>query len=487
MTPERWQQMKEVLATALDLAPAERTAYLDKRCAGDGSLRDDVDRMLLDEQRLSPQFLESTSVAEAAVSVLREEKNPWIGRRVGAYQIAEEIGAGGMGEVYRAFRADDQYRKEVALKLIRSGQDSGSVIARFKNERQILAGLEHPNVARLMDGGTTEDGLPYLVMELIEGQPINEYCQSQKLSISERLTLFLEVCAAVQYAHQRLIIHRDIKPGNILVTADGVPKLLDFGIAKILDAQNGLDQAGSTLTMFRVLTPQYASPEQVKGEPITTASDVYSLGVVLYELLTGKSPYPANSAPQDAARAVCEVEPAKPSAAVRQGRTPARDSGLNSDSDSKAHAGTPDKLARQLRGDLDNIVLMALRKEPQRRYSSVEQFAEDVRRYLATLPIAARRDTPRYRASKFVSRHKAGVIAAAAVALTLVIGLVITVQQARIAQRRFNDVRSLANSLIFDVHDSIKDLPGSTPARKIIVDRALQYLNVLAQESKGDM
>jgi eukaryotic-like serine/threonine-protein kinase len=487
MTPERWQQMKEVLATALDLAPAERTAYLDKRCAGDGSLRDDVDRMLLDEQRLSPQFLESTSVAEAAASVLREEKNPWIGRRVGAYQIAEEIGAGGMGEVYRAFRADDQYRKEVALKLIRGGQDSGSVIARFKNERQILAGLEHPNVARLMDGGTTEDGLPYLVMELIEGQPINEYCQSQKLSISERLTLFLEVCAAVQYAHQRLIIHRDIKPGNILVTADGVPKLLDFGIAKILDAQNGLDQAESTLTMFRVLTPQYASPEQVKGEPITTASDVYSLGVVLYELLTGKSPYPANSAPQDAARAVCEVEPAKPSAAVRQGRTPARDSGLNSDSDSKAHAGTPDKLARQLRGDLDNIVLMALRKEPQRRYSSVEQFAEDVRRYLATLPVAARRDTPRYRASKFVSRHKAGVIAAAAVALTLVIGLVITVQQARIAQRRFNDVRSLANSLIFDVHDSIKDLPGSTPARKIIVDRALQYLNVLAQESKGDM
>jgi serine/threonine protein kinase len=488
MTPERWQQVKEVLATALDLAPAERSAYLDKRCAGDGSLRDDVEPMLLDEQQLSPRFLESTSMAEAAASILREEKNPWIGRQVGSYRIVEQIGAGGMGEVYRAFRADDHYRKEVALKLIRSGHDSGSVIARFKNERQILAGLEHPNVARLMDGGSTEDGLPYFVMELIEGQPINEYCQSQKLSISERLTLFLEVCAAVQYAHQRLIIHRDIKPGNILVTRDGVPKLLDFGIAKILDAQNGLDQAESTLTMFRVLTPQYASPEQVRGKPITTTSDVYSLGVVLYVLLTGRGPYGiSGGTAEEAIRAVCETEPLRPSTAVRAGRSEACGPGLDSPSAHNAQGSAPDKLAKQLRGDLDNIVLMALRKEAQRRYASVEQFAEDIRRNLANLPVVAQKDTAGYRVSKFVARHRAGVLAAVTLAAALVAGLMITMREAQLANRRFNDVRGLTNSLIFDVHDSIKDLPGSTPARKIIVDRALRYLNVLAQESNSDM
>jgi eukaryotic-like serine/threonine-protein kinase len=487
MNREHWQKIKDVLAEALETAPAQRAAYLERSCTGDDAVRREVELLLEHEGDLSTQFLNETTFAEAAARVLPPEANPWLGRRFGAYKTMEQIGAGGMGEVYRAFRADDQYRKEVALKVVRTGQDSDFIFSRFKNERQILATLDHPNIARLLDGGATENGTPYLVMELIEGRPIGEYCDAHELSIRDRLALFMQVCAAIQYAHQRLIIHRDIKPGNILVTAEGVPKLLDFGIAKILDVEGQPGKADFTQTIFRLLTPQYASPEQVRGEPITTASDVYSLGVVLYELLTGKSPYPANGAPQDAARAVCEVEPAKPSTAARQGGTPARDSGLNSDSDSKAHPGAPDKLARQLRGDLDNIVLMALRKKPQRRYSSAEQFAEDIRRYLATLPVAARQDTPGYRASKFVTRHKAGVAAAAAVALTLVVGLGITVREARIAQRRFDDVRSLANSLIFDVHDSIKDLPGSTPARKIIVDRALQYLNVLAQESNGDM
>ncbi len=481
MTPEDWQKVKDVLADALQLDPGQRDAFLARSCAGDGTVRREVELLLEHEGDLSPHFLDEKTFAEAAAKVLPLEDDPWLGRRFGAYKTIEQIGAGGMGEVYRAFRADDQYRKEVALKVVRAGQDSDFIFSRFKNERQILATLDHPNIAQLLDGGTTENGTPYLVMELIEGRPIGEYCDAHELSIRDRLALFMQVCAAVQYAHQRLIIHRDIKPGNILVTAHGVPKLLDFGIAKILDVEGQPVQANSTLTMFRLLTPRYASPEQVRGEPITTAGDVYSLGVVLYELLTGQSPYPANSAPQDAARAVCEFEPAKPSTAVRQKRTAARDPGPNSP------VGTPDKHARQLRGDLDNIVLMALRKEPQRRYSSVEQFAEDIRRYLAKLPVAARQDTPQYRASKFVTRHKAGVTASVAVALLLVIALVITVQQARIAQRRFNDVRSLANSLIFDVHDSIKDLPGSTPARKIIVDRALQYLNVLAQESNGDL
>ena len=292
MTPEDWQKVKDVLADALQVDPGQRDAFLARSCGGDEAVRHEVELLLEHEGDLSPHFLDEKTFAEAAAKVLPPEDNPWLGRRFGAYKTIEQIGAGGMGEVYRAFRADDEYRKEVALKVVRAGQDSDFIFSRFKNERQILATLDHPNIARLLDGGTTESGTPYLVMELIEGRPIGEYCDAHELSIRDRSALFMQVCAAVQYAHQRLIIHRDIKPGNILVTAQGVPKLLDFGIAKILDVEGQPVQANSTLTMFRLLTPQYASPEQVRGEPITTASDVYSLGVVLYELLTGQSPTP---------------------------------------------------------------------------------------------------------------------------------------------------------------------------------------------------
>ncbi len=256
------------------------------------------------------------------------------GQNVGPYQIVEEIGQGGMGEVYRAVRADGQYSKQVAIKMVQGG--SSLLVERFRHERQILASLEHANIARLLDGGTAENGVPYLVMELVEGTRIDEYCKQHEPSVTERLQLFLQVCGAVQFAHQRLIIHRDIKPGNILVTSDGVPKLLDFGIAKILNADdpNGAD---STLTMFRLLTPQYASPEQIRGEAITTASDIYSLGVVLYELLTGRSPYPASeTGPQEVARAACEIEPRKPSTVVRIARNTGRDS-----ADQSVRAGQP--------------------------------------------------------------------------------------------------------------------------------------------------
>jgi serine/threonine protein kinase len=487
MTPERWEKIKGLLGTVLEVTPEKRTSYLDQSCANDEPLRRDVEVFLQREREAGSRFLSPEGLEQAATTLFSNEPSPWIGRRVGAYQIVEQIGAGGMGEVYRAFRADDQYRQEVALKVIRSGQDSGSVISRFKNERQILASLDHPNIARLLDGGTISEGLPYLVMELIQGQPIVEYCDARGLSVSERLELFLQVCSAVQYAHQHLIIHRDIKPGNILVPGDGSPKLLDFGIAKIVDAQNEVDGFQSTLTMFRVLTPQYASPEQIKGEPITTASDVYSLGVVLYELLTGRSPNgESKGTSQDAIRALCESEAVRPSLAVRAVKSVRSSTGATTASEYRAQAVSTEKLAKQLRGDLDNIILMALRKEPQRRYASVEQFAADIRRNLANLPVVARKDTARYRASKFFVRHKAGVAAATVVVFVLVAGIVVTMREARVAQRRFDDVRALANSLIFDVHDSIKDLPGSTPARKIIVDRALQYLNVLAHESAGD-
>jgi serine/threonine protein kinase/tetratricopeptide (TPR) repeat protein len=505
MTPERWQEIKVVLDDALELKASERAAFLDRVCARDASLRKEVEVLLSADEEAGPDFLneprrfEMTTVGGAAGNP-DEPTDLWIGRRVGPYKVVERLGIGGFGEVYRAIRADDQYHKEVALKVVRAGQDSAFVFSRFKHERQILAGLDHPNIARLHDGGATEDGVPYFVMELIDGQPLDRYCENHRLSVTERLKLFLPVCAAVQYAHQRLIIHRDIKPGNILVTTDGVPKLLDFGIAKILDTGAEAGGPEPTLTVFRVLTPGYASPEQIKGEPITTASDVYSLGVVLYELLTGQHPYRRLSGkPEEMARAVCEEEPRKPSTVARKNTTKrtgsAGSSGLPEMIDVSA-----EKRSKRLRGDLDNIVLMALRKEPQRRYVSVEQFAEDIRRHLARLPVAARQDTIAYRTSKFIARHKTAVVAAVLLTLTLLAGLAITLREARLAreqaaiaraekaraERRFNDVRKLANSLIFEVHDSIRNLPGATETRKLVLTRALEYLDSLSRESSGD-
>ncbi|WP_109488852.1 serine/threonine protein kinase [Occallatibacter savannae] len=475
MTPERWNQVKTVLAAVLELAPEDRGKYLSVACADDAELRRQVEGFLDDEQQISTGFLEREALVDAAADFAERETSFWIGRRVGRYQIVESIGAGGMGEVYRAVRADDQYRQEIALKMVRAGSDSALVVKRFRNERQILAGLEHPNIARLLDGGTTETGTAYLVMELIRGRLITDYCRQQALGVPERLNLFVMVCSAVQYAHQHLVIHRDIKPGNILVTSDGIPKLLDFGIAKILSPEDQ-DTQDATNTLFRALTMRYASPEQIKGEPITTATDVYSLGVVLYELLTGESPYGNNTnAGEQSIKAILHSDPPKPSTVIRAVR---RESETSS---GKNRHGRYLNRSSQISADLDNIVMMSLRKEPQRRYGSVEQFAEDIRRSLHDLPVVARKDTARYRASKFIVRHKPGVIAATLVSLMMIAGIAITAQEARIARRRFNDVRSLANSLIFDIHDSIRDLPGSTPARRLIVERALQYLNQLVE------
>ena len=399
------------------------------------------------------------------------------GNRIGPYKILREIGRGGMGAVYLAERDDEQYRQQVAIKLIKPGLGGDVIRRRFRNEMQILAELNHANVARLFDGGQTADGLPYLVMEYVEGSPINQYCDAQQLSTEQRLNLFSTVCAAVQYAHQHLVIHRDIKPGNILVTSDGVPKLVDFGIAKLLD--QGTFGSDLTATAMPFMTPQYASPEQLRGESVTTATDVYSLGVVLYELLSGRLPYRFKSrVPHEIAKVICDDDPARPSTAI------------------VAENGTTPQIVKRrkrLHADLDNIVLMAMRKEPQRRYATAEQFAEDIQRHLSGRPVRARPDTFAYRAGKFIRRQKVAVAAAVLVAITLLVGIIATTWQARVAreerarsERRFNEVRQLANSIVFEVHDSVVNLPGSTPARSLIVQRGLKYLDSLSKDAAGD-
>ena len=500
MIPARWSEVKEKLQIALELEPAERVAYFQNLEATDPEIQREVASLLSSHDQLGDTFLNAPP-HEFTGSDSDSHRSAMIGRRVGSYQIVEWIGAGGMGEVYRAARADEQYKKQVALKLVRAGPDSAFVIGHFKNERQILASLDHPNIARLLDGGTTEDGVPYFVMELIEGQPVDEYCDAHSLSIPARLALFSQVCAAVQYAHQLLIIHRDIKPGNILVTAEGVPKLLDFGIAKLLSEAegNGPDATpDATLTAFAALTPGYASPEQVSGKAITTASDVYSLGVVLYEFLTGRRPYRFNSrSPQEIARVVCESEPEKPSTAMnRKGQADdeAGDTSLGPSKISALRDESPAKLRKRLEGDLDNIVLMALRKEPLRRYASVEQFSQDIQRHIEHLPVIARKATLAYTARKFAARHRTGVAAAILIACSLIAGLVVSLREASIArtesaraERRFNDVRDLSNVLLFKIDDSIKDLPGSTEAQHLLISSAQQYLDSLSQEARGDV
>jgi len=492
MNPERWQQVREVMEDAALLDLPERSRYLDKVCAADPELRREVESLLHSHDQAGTTFMKTPAFDLRQPPETDSCAPSWDGRRIGVYQIVNELGHGGMGEVYRAARADGQYKKDVALKVVRGGFDSASVLERFRNERQILASLDHPNIARLMDGGETEDGTPYLVMEIVEGAPIDNYCDQRRLNITQRLQLFREVCAAVQYAHQRLVIHRDIKPGNILVTAEGIPKLLDFGIAKLLDPS-----ARPQTTFANPMTPEYASPEQIRGEAVTTSADVYSLGVVLYQLLTGRSPYPGDTRlSHDLARAICESEPERPSSVILKQQDVQQNVEIAQfapEAASGTREGSAAKLRRRLRGDLDNIVLKALRKEPQRRYTSVEQFAEDIGRHLNGLPVAAHKGSWNYYAGKFIKRHRAAIAITALMMTMLITGVILIVREARIArvngqraEKRFNDVRKLANSLMFEVHDSIKDLPGSTPARKLLVSRALEYLDSLSQEAKGD-
>jgi eukaryotic-like serine/threonine-protein kinase len=404
--------------------------------------------------------------------------------KIGRYKIIREIGRGGMGTVYEALYETDNFKQKVALKVIKRGMDTDAILRRFRHEQKILASLEHPNIARFLDGGMTEQGLPFYAMEYVEGEFIDDYCQKKNLSINERLQLFRQVCSAIQYAHQNLIIHRDLKSKNILVTDDGAPKLLDFGIAKVLTPESA-EEVG-TATQLGMMTPAYASPEQIRGERIGTASDIYSLGVILYELLTEQKPYKINSNSQvEIERAVCRSEPLKPSSAV---------SGRYSPGSEERNSKLKFQNSKLLKGDLDNIILKALRKEPSERYASVGQFSEDIRRYLEGLPIIARPHTFSYKATKFIKRNRLAVIAASLIFLSLCVGITVAVWQAhvaqverRLAENRFNQVRQLANNVVFKYHDAIADLQGSTAAREMLVKDALQYLDALAQESASDI
>jgi serine/threonine protein kinase/tetratricopeptide (TPR) repeat protein len=448
LSDARWQRVKQVFAGAIERGPGERPAFLEQACGGDVALRREVESLIAAHGQAA-SFLDSPAVGSGAPEV------QWLGRRIGAYRVVGELGRGGMGAVFCAVRDDDAFSKEVALKLVRGGLDSELLVRRFHRERHILARLQHPSIAGVLDGGTTEEGQPYLVMEYVEGEPIDRYCASHGLSIRARLEMFRRVCGAVHYAHQNLVVHRDLKPANLLVTEDGTPKLLDFGIAKLLDPGDDAESA-PTATLLPVMTPEYASPEQVRGEAVTTATDVYSLGVMLYELLTGLRPYSVRlDSLELLVRTVCETEPPSPSTVVAGvGRTTTR----------------PPSTASELRGDLDTIVMKALRKEPSRRYGSAQELSEDIRRHLVGLPVLARPDTFGYRAAKFAGRHKAGVAGAAAAAV-LIVGFSAStfVQSARIRRERDKATRVSAFMVdLFKVADPTTTSGDTVTAREIL-------------------
>jgi serine/threonine-protein kinase len=422
VSAQRFEQVRAIVDDVLDTAREERGARLARLCGDDLALHRDVRALLAADERCTDGFLAAPPAGELEDVCEEMEAREWVGRRVGAYRIVDLLAVGGMGSVFRAERIDGQYDHMAAIKVINGGVESARMRRRFHNERQALATLEHPNIARLLDGGATEDGRPYLIMELVEGEAIDRSCDRRRLDVRARLGVMRTVCEAVHFAHQKLIVHRDLKPANILVTTDGRPKLVDFGIARLIDTASPLPVA-ATATRTGAMTPQYSSPEQIRGETTSTGTDVYSLGVILYELLTGHRPYESSSSVRyELERHICEVDPVRPSATVE---------GTGSDVDEAAFAHevaarrgeTPRSLRQRLRGDLDVIILTAMEKDPARRYGSVRELSDDLRRYLDGLPVAACRGALRYRTGKFIRRNRGPVAAVLAVVMTLVVGL----------------------------------------------------------------
>jgi tetratricopeptide (TPR) repeat protein len=470
MSPDRWAQVRTIFESALDETPDARAAFVSSACEGDEELHHEV-VALLASYDAAPDFLANALPLADALRVSGKTADVLQGTSVGPWRLLRRLGSGGMGVVYLARREDHEFQKIAAIKIVKPGMDSQEILTRFRNERQVLAGLEHPNIARLMDGGTTASGIPYLVMEYVDGLRIDDYCDSHKLSVSERLKLFRTVCSAVSYAHQNLVVHRDLKPSNIFVTEDGVPKLLDFGIAKLLRAEYAGDVLAITRATVHPLTPEYASPEQLRGEPITTATDVYSLGVLLYELLTGQLPYRVErDTVAKMERAICEWEPDPPSVVVTRSTQPI------------TAEESREKLARRLRGDLDVITLTALRKEPQRRYPSVERLSNDLALHLSGAPVTARPDTLTYRAQKFLGRHRAGAAVAGVIALALIVIAGTAVYFASIAEQHKEMTVRLASFVLGDFDTAMQS--GVTSARRAAIESVLTSLQELSPSAK---
>jgi len=480
MKAARWGEIKPVLATILDTDPGERTEALERLCGRDAELRREVESLLAHEKRAGADL--NTAVVPGALLRPDLDIPP---DAIGPYRVLRELGRGGMGVVYLGERADGEYRKQVAIKLITwtrhwtrdraAPSDPLGMERRFRRERQILAQFEHPGIARMLDGGATAEGQPYFVMEYVEGLPLLEYCDACHLPVAARLMLFLSICDAVAHAHRRLIVHRDLKPGNILVTPEGVAKLLDFGLARVLDTGHDTEESPEITQAAPMMTPAYASPEQIRGELYSVSGDVYSLGVIFYELLSSQRPYqlPTGSL-AEMVRVVCEQAP------VPLSQSPI------SDGAAANRSIRPDRLLRRLAGDLEQIAAKALEKDPGQRYASVDDFAADVRRHLTGVPVRARPATFAYRAAKLFQRHRVAIPAGALAAVLILTFAGAAWWEAARAQRRFEQVRSLAHSVMFDLHDAISPLAGSTAARQLLVSSALQYLEQLSRESSGD-
>ena len=514
MNTESWAKIEEIVSRALTVDGDEREKYVNVQCEKHPTLKDEIVSLLQMENE-ADGFFDSPAVFQYASIIDDTNVESSVGRQIGKYQIVKEIGTGGMGAVYLATRIDGNLEQQVAIKMLRREFNTKEIRQRFENEKEIQSTLNHPNIAHLIDAGTTKDSIPFLVMEFIEGESISKYAEQANLSLNERLKLFNKICDAVAFAHRNLVIHRDLKPSNILVTKNGEPKLLDFGISKLLSNKGNQTQ---TVTKMGVMTPEYASPEQAKGESVTTATDIYSLGVLLFELLTGHRPFEKEFQDKgNVFKAIIESEPERPSVVlirIQSSNIPDGDTFLKPSNvgDSSDEANT--KIIEQaktkelinqtqqifaitnpklIKGDLDNIILKALRKEPNRRYQTVEQFSSDIWRHLDGMPVSARPATFNYRASKFITRNKVGVFASGLVLLAIIGGLFTTLWQARRAEtqrvkaeKRFNDVRSLATSILFDVYPTVEKLEGSIEARKKIVDNAIKYLDSLSGEALGN-